>query len=217
MKVTKGTLQRERILSNAYQLFLDNDYKKVTTRGIAEASGMERSLLHHYYNKKDMIVLDIFIAITHSGMKFLYERIDHELLMEGTLYAYSKAFFLALERNERLINLYRILLKDAELITALIQDAFVNARGFLAYMIPQKEIIGMAMTMGSIAHLLIGRYDGVFKLSIDEAVNISIDNYYNYMGMSKTKQAAMKKAIDGIIDERLVDDFVADFEQQFQL
>ena len=216
-KVTKGVLQRERILSHSYHMFLDSDYRKVTTRGIAEACGMERSLLHHYYNTKDKIVLDIFISITHSGMQFLHERLDRELLIEGTFYAYSKVFFLALERNNRLINLYRVLLKDAQLITDLIKDAFINGRGFLAYMVPQKEVIGMAMAMGSMAHLLLGRYDGLFQLTVNEAVNMSVDNYYIYQGLSKSKLNAMKMRVDAAIDDQLVDEFIENFEKNFKI
>lgn len=74
--IQRGVFQKENILKQSFALFKRNGYQNTTTREIAMASGINKGLLHYYYQQKDDILIEMYRAILSGLNDFVKEALD---------------------------------------------------------------------------------------------------------------------------------------------
>jgi len=62
--------QREKIKKISFNMFLKYGYDNVTTRNIAKECGITRSLLYHYYNQKELLLIDVYLDLVREANIF---------------------------------------------------------------------------------------------------------------------------------------------------
>ena len=67
----KNTKRREEILTVAYRLFGENQYDQVSLSDIARASGINKSLLQHYYTQKIEIVKTMLSELLDTSFAYM--------------------------------------------------------------------------------------------------------------------------------------------------
>lgn len=80
--------RREQILSHARELFSDRPYAAVSTAEIAEAAGVARGLVNHYFGTKRELYLEVVSDLAAPEMPPLPDPTSHESLedaLEGVI------------------------------------------------------------------------------------------------------------------------------------
>lgn len=98
------TTVRERIMQAAAKSFLENDYKKVTTREIAEQAGTTAAMISYYFGGKPQL----FEAVIKEYFAEIYGKLDvsgkHESLEDG-LKASWEVYYRVMTENPELPRL----------------------------------------------------------------------------------------------------------------
>ena len=93
--------RRQQILRCAIQLFGDRPYAAVSTTELAEAAGVTRGLIHHYFGTKRGLYLDVVRSmvmvpdydVAHGGSGTLEERVSQSVTwLLGAVLPYAKTF-----------------------------------------------------------------------------------------------------------------------------
>lgn len=61
-------------------MFLKYGYDNVTTRNIAKECGITRSLLYHYYNQKELLLIDVYLDLVREANIFFLKTLTDEQL-----------------------------------------------------------------------------------------------------------------------------------------
>lgn len=107
--------KRQVILTEAYELFSKNDYKKVSLSGIAKNSGMHKSLLQKYYAQKKDIVKNLLEDMLSISFQYMDEQYDKESI-DDKLAEYTFLLFSATEKNQKLNRFVKSTISETELM-----------------------------------------------------------------------------------------------------
>ena len=143
-------LKRQAILESAAKLFAETGFDRASMSQLAEACGVSKALLYHYYSSKDALLYDVigehlnelcgFVEAADDPKREPEARLQH--LVAALLDAYREADhqhqvqinamkFLPAEQQEELKNLERRLVRlFAEAISA-VEPALKDGRGLL--------------------------------------------------------------------------------------
>lgn len=142
--------KRQAILKRAAELFAQHGYDRASLSMIAQACGVSKALLYHYYKDKEELLFDVLaqhlqglveIARGATGLR-LPPRERLELLASGLLDAYRDAdavhrvqiaclSLLTPERQEALKSLERALVAEAAAIIAELSESVARDRRLL--------------------------------------------------------------------------------------
>ncbi len=77
----KSIITRNKITESARQLFIEKGYDGVKMRELADRAGVNKGLLHHYFNNKQSLFKVVFV----HAIDQLFGRIESSLASEGSL------------------------------------------------------------------------------------------------------------------------------------
>ena len=206
----KNLAQRVQIIKVAYQLFVEEGYDVVTTKRVAEASGMAHSLLHYYYpTKADLLtdVINTMIAKLHSYL------VKQEVDLSDRLYVYglfNRLFFEALAENRKLWGIYQPALADGQTLRRWTKYA-VEKFGLYPPESTEKVKLAPYLLSGSMGQILPLYVDFEVEMELKDTVNLALEAFYSTSGVAK----AWIYATIGIIDRRVTQPFVRDFLSEF--
>jgi AcrR family transcriptional regulator len=93
MAMPKNSAKRNEILRCAYRLFTESGYTKVFLRDIAIEAGISKSLLQHYFPKKN----DVIQSILKEMLSISFEYVENLIPAEGELFlslsVYTRLFW----------------------------------------------------------------------------------------------------------------------------
>jgi len=141
MQTQKRNLVREEILRSAANLFADRGVRGVSIEEVANGLGYKKSSVYYYFKSKDDLLWDVFRYISEHFV--------------GEAERLSASLTEPLDRLAALIRMHvRFLSKHKEWATVFYRDAseLPNDR--------QSEV-----------HAIIVRYDGFFRLAVQEALD----------------------------------------------
>lgn len=121
---TKNFEKRNEILRYSYILFSESDYDKVPLSDIAKMSGINKSLLQHYYPQKRNIVNNLLEDMLSISFQFM-ERTsfsDDDIFVK--ISDYTSLFFTAVESNRRLKHFVMNTISNTELLEIWIDIVF---------------------------------------------------------------------------------------------
>lgn len=108
---------KDKILEEAFSLFLNQGYEETTTREISKNSGVERGHLYYYYPKKEDILFDIYSAFLNSLYDYTIDKFDDLnnglLVMTITNMIYYKMVY----SDARITSLLNSILSNQSLVS----------------------------------------------------------------------------------------------------
>jgi AcrR family transcriptional regulator len=158
-RLPKGQETRERILAEALRLFAAQGYARVSVEEIADAAGVTKGAVYHWFTDKD----DLGRELQHD----LYERLSlvslRALDPEGDTIANMRRSFGAYLDALGNLDEARFFLRDAWVIPALDEggrsdheDAIEMVRDILAVAVVRNEIV--ALDPDALARVLMGAW-----------------------------------------------------------
>lgn len=97
LREKKAQRNRERIVSEALELFRKNGYEQTTMESIAEAAELSPSTLYRSFRSKDAIILEPFRVFTEQICGIFARHSEHHPVDE----ALAEAIFTVVEENDR--------------------------------------------------------------------------------------------------------------------
>jgi len=204
----KNDSQRHEIIKVSYRLFMEGDYESITTRKIAEECGIERALLHYYFNKKEDIAIRIMVAVVACIYDFLLEECEVENKSESIMGLYYYIFLSALEKEKGLKRIYIMMLGSACLLVEAIHEAFKGEGKSVPLIENKNEEIAFIIANGSMSQLLIHSSRGDLDLDSKEIIQTMVRVHYLYLGKSEKDIARRWKVITQTVDSKLIEKFV---------
>lgn len=101
MAMPKNSAKRNEILRCAYRLFTESGYTKVFLRDIASEAGISKSLLQHYFPKKN----DVIQSILEETLSISFEYVENLIPAEGELFlslsVYTRLFWESVSKDKK--------------------------------------------------------------------------------------------------------------------
>ena len=155
----RGQETRERILAEALRLFGERGYARVSVEEIAEAAGVTKGAVYHWFTDKDdlgrELQHDLYERLSAEAMRARDSERDEIANMRRTFEAYLDAL--------GSFGDARFFLRDAWVIPALDEagrrdhdDAIGRVRGVLAAAIERGEVV--ALDPDALARVLMGAW-----------------------------------------------------------
>lgn len=114
--------KRTRILKASYDYFSRMTYDEVALSSIAEASGINKSLLQHYYGKKSDIIRTLLDEILSSSVSFMKTMENEDDDMFQFLSDFNMLFFKSASINGRLDRFITSSVRESESLSAMIDS-----------------------------------------------------------------------------------------------
>ena len=152
--------KRQVILTEAYELFSKNDYKKVSLSDIAKNSGMHKSLLQKYYAQKKDIVKNLLEDMLSISFQYMDEQYEKESIADK-LAEYTFLLFSATEKNQKLNRFVKSTISETELMDIwidLVYDGMERIGELEDIKIPEKRLkAALSFAMYGSLHLYLKR------------------------------------------------------------
>lgn len=206
--------QRFKVLKTSYALFREYGYEQVTTRMIAQECEMKRALLHHYYDKKEKILLDIYLDIVREANDYFRKALSVDELENLDVGMFFRIFYEMMSINPKYSNLYLPIYRDAKLLNELLKFTIENNEFFGMKPFSEKKKLGMFMVSGSLSQLVLLYINNELKMSAGEVVNFAMRGYYLYLGKTENESQQLINFVDNIISQRYVQDFINCYEMK---
>jgi AcrR family transcriptional regulator len=146
---------RYKIIKASFALFLEHGYSDVTTRMIADACGIQRSLLHHYYQKKEQILLDVYLDICRVISEYCRNTLNREQFEIVDVNMFFRIIYEVMHIRPQYKNIYMTIYRDATLLYKILDFAVTNNDFFgMPPYSPEKKLavfmVGLLWNISSI-------------------------------------------------------------------
>lgn len=207
--------ERDRIKKTATMLFFEHGYENISTRSIAETCNITRALLHHYYPKKEMLLLDSFLFLVQQYNRYFLERMDKEQFQLLDVELFFRLFFGMCTIDQKYKNLFLHIYSNVDLLNKFIRRIIDE---HLALMIekPHKEEKQYAMyaIAGILSQFIMLQENKILQWSTEELVDYAMRGYYLYIGKTSTDADAFMKTCKSVVDEHCIKNFIYEFEMR---
>lgn len=158
--------QRNLILKTAFQLFIKKGYDETTTREIASSCGIERGLLHYYYNKKSAILYSMYSSYLNMLRDFISSEFQSEY-PEIKVALFTRLFFKSVFTKRKYLGILQSILEDYQLTNYKIQLTGCIFEEFMGNDLSTKSKITIATTSAIAAEsqLLLGLINKDFSIN----------------------------------------------------
>lgn len=204
---------RSRILRESIEIFLEHGYRQTTMGTIAEACGITRPLLQHYYAKKENILAQYFYNVLEEAISFVATRLIPQPSVYGShatplfICSQTKLFYHILTRdNNALLKLYSEILFNAELLMRGITFASKSIR-YPGMTVTAKDYRGWYVLNGVLSQFVALYLDKNpyerFSPILDEA----FDLYLTYVGLNHDARSSILETADSLVNTEALEQF----------
>jgi len=117
----------DNILNIAREVFMQNGYDGTSMQMIANAAGINKSLLHYYYRTKERLFEKIFTKVFSQFLPHLGVIFMSEMTLEEKIYAFTERYIDVFIENPLIpIFVMQELSKNPQHLTDLIRNAGIN-------------------------------------------------------------------------------------------
>jgi AcrR family transcriptional regulator len=205
---------RHKIIKTAFSLFLEYGYPDVTTRMIADACGIQRSLLHHYYQKKEQILLDVYLDICRAINEYSRNTLNREQLEVLDVNMFFRVIYEVMHVQPKYTKIYMTIYRDAALLNKVLSFSVDNSDFFgMSPFSPEKKL-AMFMVSGSLSQLVLLYEAKATEMSARDLVNFAMRSYYFYRGFNETKTQNFIDQVNKIITKEYVLGFISYYEDK---
>ncbi len=128
---------RDKILTVAKRLFIEQGYKKTTIRQIVQESGVTSGSIYNLFENKDAV----FAAIVDELLDFMIHQVEEEMAGEDMVYRYASLMgveWYSIEKEPILRELYYEAYTEPQIFEAIIRKNMDLAR----YYLQDADLIG---------------------------------------------------------------------------
>jgi AcrR family transcriptional regulator len=206
--------QRCTIIKTAYRLFLEYGYKKLTTRAIADACGIQRSLLSHYFDKKEKILLEVYLDIIREIEDYCRLTLSEEDLQMLDVIIVFQMFYEMMNMEPRYKNIYIPVYMDPKLLNQALCFAIDNHDYFSMPAFTEQKKLGLFIISGSMSQLILLYENGRFDITNRNLINFAMRGYYLYLGLSPKKTQKIIERTNSILTKSYVLEFIQYYEKK---
>lgn len=213
MARSKNTELRNQILVNAYQMFYEDGVDNVLMKDIADQSGISVSLLHHYYRRKEDLLVHIFYDMLYKIRTYILEDMkldpgalgENAIVYPGVLYT---IFYDTLMRdNNHLLRIYTGLLYDTELLRQITDYAFTSLIPPAALPSDNRSRLSMYTLNGALSQVVCIYLDSALPLDLKATLRSLIGVYFGGCGRTQEEQEKLLKLVDRLLPQPVLDGF----------
>jgi AcrR family transcriptional regulator len=209
--------QREKIIKTSFALFIQNGYEKVTTRTIAEKCGMQRALLHYYYNKKEKILFEVYIVITIKVFEFLRKTLSPEQMEMFSLGSFFRLYYEMMSIKPLYANININMYENAKLLNAMIKHTLENYKDYgWEKPFSEEERLGMFILAGSLSQMVLLYYNGGLNMTSHEVINYTMNRFYLSQRLSPKEARRRIDFVDSLVTKEYVQSFITYLEREMQ-
>jgi AcrR family transcriptional regulator len=205
---------RYKIIKASFSVFLEYGYSDVTTRMIADACGMQRSLLHHYYQKKERILLDVYLDICRAIYEYCHNTLNREQFEILDVNMFFRIIYEVMQIRPHYKNIYMTIYRDAALLNTFLGFAVDNNDFFGMHPFSPEKKRAVFMVSGSMSQLVLLYEAKAVEMSARDLVNFAMRGYYFYLGFNKAKTQHFIDQVNEIVTEKYVSGFIAYYENK---
>lgn len=209
--------QREIIKKVSFEMFLEYGYDNVTTRNIAEKCEITRALLHYYYNKKEILLIDIYLNLVREANVYFLETLSAEQFENLDVGMFFKLFFGMIDIKPSYNNIYLPIYRDVNLIHSMLNSTVENYDFFLADKpFSDKKRLAMFAISGIFSQLILLLINKKLDMTTKEVVEYAMKGYYFYLGMDVEESQKLLDYMDSQINEAYIRKFIRIFEEKMK-
>jgi AcrR family transcriptional regulator len=205
---------RQKIIKASFSLFLDYGYLEVTTRMIADSCGIQRSLLHHYYQKKEQIFLDVYLDICREINKYCHDTLTSEQIDVLDVNMFFRIIYEIMSIKPKYKNIYMPIYRDAALLYKILAFSVDNNDFLYSRPFSQEKQLAMFMLSGSMSQMVLLYENNAVEMSSRELIDYAMQGYYFYLGFSKAKTRNLVEQTNKIVTEKYVLGFITYYEDK---
>lgn len=202
---------RQRILMTSYMMFMQGGFKNVLMKDIAAACDISVSLLHHYFSKKEDILIHIFFDMIAKVNSFIVEKLgglvnecEYPELYYGLFY---RLFYDILSRNnDALLKIYIYVLNDASLLKAATDFAFRSLPPVGKLSNDYEKRLGVYILNGSLSQVANIYLSNNPPISLERSLRRVIDAYYVGLGYTAQQQRDVRRIAEEALTTELMDE-----------
>lgn len=202
MARSKNNELRQKILSVAFEMFYEDGVDGVLMKDVAEKCDISVSLLHHYFRRKEDMLIHIFYDMVYKTYCFVSQELSPDLSdkKEYTVVFYGYFFQLFYDiltrENNKLLEIYTAVLYNASLL----KNATDFAIDLLAELpeltnTPEKRL-GIYIMNGSLSQLVNIYLNNPLSSHMYDLVNNLLRSYYASIGFDSEQQQELICMID---------------------
>ena len=176
----------KQILKGAYELFLENGYKNVTTREIAAKVGVNLGLITYYFSTKEQLGSTVLDYVNEK----LYEKAFETELPEDTGVAERLCVYTGLLWRYTDANVYRIAfeLTDANPANLRMSQSFIDLawaviQAYHLPVTPQENEIYLTIFKSSELALMRKMFNHTLNITLDTISDVLLSNYFFNIGL----------------------------------
>jgi AcrR family transcriptional regulator len=141
----KNIEKRQEILKVAFERFSKADYTDVYLKDIAAATGINKSLLQHYYPQKYSIMKDLIDELVNTSFAFLYVLTPENTNIHVKLASYTMVLWNAADAHRKLDRLLGNAFREADIFEYLIESIYcwikeMRHRNHIKFELPNLRI-----------------------------------------------------------------------------
>ena len=176
----------KQILKGAYELFLENGYKNVTTREIAAKVGVNLGLITYYFSTKEQLGSTVLDYVNEE----LYEKAFETELPEDAGAAERLCVYTGLLWHYTDRNVYRISfeLTDANPANLRMSQPFIDLawaviQAYHLPVTPQENEIYLTIFKSSELALMRKMFNHTLNITLDTISDVLLSNYFFNIGL----------------------------------
>lgn len=211
----KNTELREKIIMVAYKLFYTKGYDKIKMIDIARECDISKSLLQHYFPKKDNLIIEIFNGLIERS--YTYVETQFPEIMEDKVLANSIFYHLYYELltrdNNKLLKMYHVILGNTDLLCQACDFAFKQAYANKSAESMNDKLSDYIIN-GAFSQLFTLYLNGRLLLSVREIVNIALLSHYRFLEYPQKKIDNFFTIIDQLLTQEKIDFFITSYKEE---
>ncbi|MDR1587527.1 MAG: TetR/AcrR family transcriptional regulator [Treponema sp.] len=204
--------QRRHIIKTAVALFLEKGYDKVTTRMIAQACGMQRALLHHYFNKKETILLDVTMDIIRKINDHGRLTLSPGQMAIMDVNMFFLIFYGMMSIDPRYKNIFNAIYHNARILNMLLRSIINDKEVLGSSTFTEQKKFAIFVVNGSMAQMILFSESDGFPMTDQELINFMMRGYYFYLGVSEDEARQMIDLASKIVTKPYVRKFIRYYE-----
>ena len=209
--------QREKIKKISFNMFLKYGYDNVTTRNIAKECGITRSLLYHYYNQKELLLIDVYLDLVREANIFFLKTLTDEQLENLDVNLFFRLLFRIVDIKPAYKNLYLPIYRDVNLINNMLIITIENYDYFMIRNpFSERKKLAMFAVSGIFSQLISLLSKNKLNMSTDEFVDYALRGYYFYLVKDEKEVESLLKYTKRLISEDYIKEFLSIFEEKMK-
>lgn len=179
--------------------------------------GITRSLLYHYYNQKELLLIDVYLDLVREANIFFLKTLTDEQLENLDVNLFFRLLFRIVDIKPAYKNLYLPIYRDVNLINNMLIITIENYDYFMIRNpFSERKKLAMFAVSGIFSQLISLLSKNKLNMSTYEFVDYALRGYYFYLGKDEKEVESLLKYTKRLISEDYIKEFLSIFEEKMK-